>query len=107
MYTLGAILLLAAVVGAVTAVVDSVLGLVKVKDTIHKLPVIGAHWGLLVAIGTMWVLESAGHVGYPAGGWGIAASEEWINVVVNGAILYAAIPLKDAVINMVNKGLRA
>jgi len=30
-----------------------------------------------------------------------------MNVVINGAIVYGFIPLKDAVVSMVSKGLRA
>ena len=57
MYTLGALLLLAVLLGAVTAVIDSVLGVLKVSDTIRKLPVIGAHWGLGISILMIWLLD--------------------------------------------------
>ena len=106
MYTLGAFLLLAALLGAVTAVVDSVLGLLKVDAVIKKIPVVGAHWGLAVAILMVWLLGERG-MGYPAGGWGVTMDDTWLNIVANGAMDYAAVPLKDAVISMVNKGLRA
>jgi len=43
----------------------------------------------------------------PAAGWGIMTSHAWMNVVINGAIVYGFIPLKDAVVSMVSKGLRA
>jgi hypothetical protein len=33
--------------------------------------------------------------------------DDWMNIVANGAIVYAAIPLRDAIMSMVNKGLRA
>jgi len=33
--------------------------------------------------------------------------DDWMNIVAGGAIIYGMIPVKDAVINMVNKGLRA
>jgi len=106
MYTLGAFLLLAALLGAVTAVVESVLGLLKVDAVIKKIPVVGAHWGLAVAILMVWLLGERG-MGYPAGGWGVTMDDTWLNIVANGAMVYAAVPLKDAVISMVNKGLRA
>jgi hypothetical protein len=103
MYVLGAILLLAVLLGAVVAVIDSVLGLVKVKDVIAKVPVVGDHWALGVSILMIWLLGV-----YPAAGWGVLHTEErWINIVLNGAIVYGAIPLKDAVVAMVNKGLRS
>ena len=100
MYVLGAFLLLAAVLGAVIAVIDSIFGLVKLKDLIAKVPVLGDHWGLVVSILMIWLISV-----YPAAGWGVAHEERWINIVINGAIVYAAIPLKDAVIALVNKGL--
>lgn len=109
MYTLGAFLLLAALLGAVTAVIDSVLTTVNVKSAIAKIPVIGAHWGLGISILVMWLL----HANLPEGGylpsapWGIYTTADWINIVVNGAIVYAAIPVLEAVVNMVNKGFRA
>jgi hypothetical protein len=45
----------------------------------------------------------------PANGWFDegAFHSEWMWVVANGAIIYGMIPVKDAVISMVNKGLRA
>lgn len=101
MYVLGALLLLAALLGAVVAVIDSIFGLVKIKDLIAKIPVIGEHWALIVSILMIWLLGV-----YPAAGWNVFHTEErWINIVINGAIVYAAIPLKDAVIALVNKGL--
>lgn len=106
MYTLGAFLLLAALLGAVITVIDSVLDTLKVKATIDKLPVIGANWGLLIAILMMWLLDSSG-VGHPASGWGIVAEDDWVNIVANGAMVFAAVPLLKAVIGMVEKGLRA
>ncbi|MFM8266425.1 MAG: hypothetical protein ACKOA2_00155 [Ilumatobacteraceae bacterium] len=102
MYTLGAILLMTVLLGAVIAVIDSVLDLVKVRDTITKLPIIGAHWGLGISILMIWVIEV-----WPASGWGVLMEDRWMNIVANGAIIYGAIPLKDAVISMVGKGLRA
>ena len=102
MYTLGALLLLAVLLGAVTAVIDSVLGVLKVSDTIRKLPVIGTHWGLGISILMIWLLDIT-----PAAGWGLMLKDDWMNIVAGGAIVYGMIPVKDAVINMVNKGLRA
>ena len=100
MYVLGAILLLAVLLGAVIAVIDSIFGLLKVKDLIAKIPVLGAHWGLIVSILMIWLINV-----FPAAGWHVAHQERWINIVMNGAIVYGAIPLKDAVVAMVNQGL--
>ena len=51
MYTLGALLLAAVLLGAVTTVVDSVLGTIGLSAIIKKIPIIGSNWNLLVAIG--------------------------------------------------------
>ena len=100
MYTLGAILLLAVLLGAVIAVIDSIFGLVKIKDLIAKIPVIGEHWGLGVSILMIWAVHLS-----PAAGWGVWNDKRWLDIIINGAIVYGAIPLKDAVVSLVNKGL--
>ena len=102
MYTLGALLLLAVLLGSVIAVVNSVLGTVGLSAIIGKVPVVGAHWGLLVSIGMMWLLDLN-----VAGGWIAGMTDKWIIIVVNGAIVYGMIPVKDAVISMVSRGFRA
>lgn len=102
MYTLGALLLMAVLLGAVIAVVDSVLGLIKLDSVIKNLPVIGAHWGLLISGLMIWLVDT-----YPAKGWGVEFADNWMNIVANGAIIYGMIPVKDAVVSMVRKGLRA
>jgi len=50
----------------------------------------------------IWLLDIT-----PAAGWGLMLKDDWMNIVAGGAIVYGMIPVKDAVINMVNKGLRA
>jgi hypothetical protein len=102
MYTLGALLLSALLLGAVISVIESVLQLVGAHGAISKLPIIGAHLSLIIAIGMVWLLKMN-----PIAGWGVTFSKEWMTYVANGAIILGMIPLKDAVINMVNKGLRA
>ncbi|MFM9082803.1 MAG: hypothetical protein ACKOQ7_02710 [Actinomycetota bacterium] len=102
MYTLGALLLLSVLLGAVIAVIDSVLKLVGAHGIIAKIPVIGAHWSLIVAILMVWVTDAN-----PIAGWGVTFSNDWMTYVANGAIILGMIPLRDAVVNMVNKGLRA
>jgi hypothetical protein len=94
MYTLGALLLSALLLGAVISVIESVLQVVGA--------IIGAHLSLIIAIGMVWLLKMN-----PIAGWGVSFSDEWMTYVANGAIILGMIPVKDAVINMVNKGLRA
>lgn len=102
MYTLGALLLLSVLLGAATGVIDSVLGLVGADKLIKQIPVIGAHWALLVAVLMVWLTDLN-----PISGWGVDFDERWMIIVANGAIIYGMGPLKDAVVSMVNKGLRA
>ena len=102
MYTLGALLLSALLLGAVVSVIESVLTLVGAQGAISKLPIIGAHLPLIIAIGMVWWLKMN-----PIAGWGVTFADEWMTYAANGAIILGMIPVKDAVINMVNKGLRA
>jgi len=102
MYTLGALLLSALLLGAVVSVIESVLHLVGAHSVISKLPIIGAHLSLIIAIGMVWWLKMN-----PIAGWGVTFSDDWMTYAANGAIILGMIPVKDAVINMVNKGLRA
>ena len=102
MYTLGALLLAAVLLGAVTTVVDSVLGTIGLSAIIKKIPIIGSNWNLLVAIGMMAVIDIN-----LISAWGLGMTYQWMVYVANGAIVYGMVPLKDAVVSMVGKGLRA
>ena len=97
----GELVLLAMLLGAVTTVVDSVLGVVGVGAMIKKLPIIGANWTLIVSIAMMAVIDLD-----VVGGWGIALSDDWLVWLANGAIVMGMVPVKDAVVSMVSKGFR-
>jgi hypothetical protein len=101
--SLGALVLLSMLLGAVITVVDSVLSTIQVSGIIKKLPIIGTNWNLIVAIVMMAVIDID-----VVGGWGVGSDswDQWMVVVANGAIIYSIIPLKDAIISMVNKGFR-
>jgi hypothetical protein len=101
--SLGALVLLSMLLGAVITVVDSVLSTIQVSGIIKKLPIIGANWNLIVAIAMMAVIDID-----VVGGWGVGSDswDQWMVIVANGAIIYSIIPLKDAIISMVNKGFR-
>ena len=103
MYTLGYLLLAALLLGAVMTVVDSVLGTVQLSGIIKKIPIVGTNWNLIVAIAMMAVIDID-----VVGGWGVGSDswDQWMVIVANGAIIYSIIPLKDAIISMVNKGFR-
>jgi hypothetical protein len=97
----GELVLLAMLLGAVTTVVDSVLGVVGVSAMIKKLPIIGANWTLIVSIAMMAVIDLD-----VVGGWGIALSDNWMVWLANGAIVMGMVPVKDAVVSMISKGFR-
>lgn len=106
MYTLGALLLLAILLGAVQNVVDTVLGVVGLSAIIRKIPIVGGLWNLIIAVLMMYVLDynavGAWMSGLDTGMW-----SGWLGHIVNGAIVLGMIPVKDAVVSMVSKGLRA
>lgn len=106
MYTLGALLLLALLLGAVQNVVDTVLGVVGLSAIIRKIPIVGALWNLIIAVVMMFILDynavGAWMSGLDTSMWG-----GWLGHIVNGAIVLGMIPVKDAVVSMVSKGLRA
>ena len=81
MYVLGAILALTLVLQAVTAVIDSVLDLVKLKPVINKIPIIGAHWGLGVSLVMVWVAKLE-----PLNNWVAIKDQHWLHIVINGAV---------------------
>ncbi len=98
----GELVLLAILLGAVTTVVDSVLGVVGLSAMIKKLPIIGANWTLIISIAMMAVIDLD-----VVGGWGIALTDDWMKWVANGAIVMGMVPVKDAVVSMISKGFRA
>jgi len=98
----GELVLLAILLGAVTTVVDSVLGTIQLSAIIKKIPIIGSNWGLIVSIAMMAVIDLD-----VVGGWGIKMTDQWMVWVANGAIIYGMVPVKDAVVSMIGKGFRA
>lgn len=99
----GQLVLLAILLGAVTTVVDSVLGVVGLGAMIKKIPVVGSNWTLIVSILMMAVLDYS-----PLTYWGIELSgwSGWMGTVASGAIICGMVPMKDAVISMISKGFR-
>ena len=100
----GELVLLAVLLGAVTTVVDSVLGVVGLGAMIKKIPVVGSNWTLVVSILMMAILNYDA-VAY----WGIDMGDSWggwMGYVANGAIIMGMVPMKDAVISMISKGFR-
>lgn len=104
MYIVALFIVMAILLEAVMTVLRSILGLAKLDGTVNKIPVVGANLTLVISILMVWILGDFGHI---LAGWGWSHDTEWINIVANGAIIAGMIPLKDAVFNAVNKGLRA
>jgi hypothetical protein len=99
----GQLVLLAILLGAVTTVIDSVLGVVGLGAMIKKIPVVGSNWTLIISILMMAVLDFS-----PLTYWGITLDgwSGWMGYVGSGAIVYGMVPMKDAVISMISKGFR-
>lgn len=102
MYTLGALLLTAIVLGHAVSVIESLLGVVQVHGPLKKIPFLGAHITLIIAVAIVWYLKIN-----LIGNWGVSFSDDWMTYTANAMVLLGMIPLKDAVIDMVRKGLRA
>lgn len=104
MYVLGALLLLAVLLGAVTHVINSIFSTFGLSHTIGRIPIIGANWSLVIAILMMWLLDID-----VIGGWIQHTDrwDDWVVIVANGAVVYGMVQVKDAVISMLNRGLRA
>ncbi|MEI8391543.1 MAG: hypothetical protein WCG40_03500 [Actinomycetes bacterium] len=102
MYTVAALIVMAILLEAVMTVLHSVLGTVGLGDTIKKLPIIGANLTLGISILIVLLLKA-----YPLQAWNVSWTEDWKNMVVNGAVICGMIPLKDAVFGAISKGMRA
>lgn len=102
MYTVAILIVMAVLLEAVMTVLNSVLGTVGLGDTIKKLPIIGANLTLGISILIVWLLKA-----YPLQNWGAEFADDWMTIVVNGAVICGMIPLKDAVFGAISKGLRA
>lgn len=107
MYTLAMFIVMAILLEAVMKVLHSILGTIGLGDTVGKIPVIGANLTLGISILMIWVLGDHAHLLDVWGGESWSNADEWVHIVANGAIVAGMIPLKDAVFNAINKGLRA
>ena len=102
MYTVAILIVMAVLLEAVMTVLNSILATVGLGDTVKKLPILGANLTLVISILIVWLLEA-----YPLELWGASWTDDWKNIVVNGAVICGMIPLKDAVFGAIQKGLRA
>ncbi|MFT7474126.1 MAG: hypothetical protein ACI81L_001047 [Verrucomicrobiales bacterium] len=102
MYTLVAFVLLAIALGILMDVVNLVLSTLKLDEMVAKLPIVGAQLTVGVSILMVWLLDVR-LVEVYAGN----LRESWIQIVVDGILIAGMIPVKDAVIAAIGKGLRA
>ncbi|MFM7263394.1 MAG: hypothetical protein ACKO1X_06550 [Acidimicrobiales bacterium] len=102
MYTLGALLITALVLSHAVSVIESVLGAVQVHGVIKKIPVIGEHLNLIIAVAIVWYLK----INLIAG-WGVSFSDDWMTYTANAMVLLGMVPLGAAIVEMVRKGFRA
>jgi len=78
--SLGALVLLSMLLGAVITVVDSVLSTIQASGIIKKIPIVGTNWNLIVAIAMMAVIDID-----VVGGWGVG-SDSWDQWTLNGTL---------------------
>ena len=102
MYVLARLIAYAFLLGVAVSVVESALRFLKLSDIVGKIPVVGTHLGLVVAIGIMAVKRDS-----IVQEWGVTIGDDWLSVLVNAGLIYAMLPVKDAIVNMINKGFRA
>ena len=102
MYTVAALLAMAIALGGVMAIINSVLDLAGASDIVRKLPLVGGHLEVAVAIGMVWLLDI--HIVNVFTG---TIREEWMSFVINGIIIVGMVPVKDAVVGAIAKGMRA
>ena len=100
MYTIGSLILLAILLGAVMPVLDTVLRTFKLDTLVNRLPIISNHITLGVSILLVWALD-INIVSSLTGGM----REEWMQIVVDGAIVYGMVPVKDAIVTFISRGL--
>ena len=100
MYTLGSLILLSILLGAVMPVFHSVTSTLKIDSIINKIPVVGAHITLGVSILLVWGLDLS-IVSTMTGNM----RESWMTICVDGCIVYGMIPVKDAIVSFISRGL--
>ncbi len=99
MYTVASLIVLAMALVAVTGLLDTVLDTLGL-GMVRELPIVGKHLDVLVAIGMIWLLDVK-----VIEAFGLAFRSDWMSIVLNGAVVVACIPLKDAVLDAIGKGV--
>jgi len=102
MYTIAALILLAIVLGIVMDIVNAVLKTIGLDGVLSKIPVVGAQLTVAVSILLVWLFDIR-LVEHYAGEMRTA----WIQIVVDGILVAGMVPVKDAVVGAIEKGVRA
>lgn len=100
MYTLGSFILLAILLGAVMPVFNAVTHTLRVDTLISRLPVVGAHTTLAVSILLVWGLDIS-----VVTAWIGDMRSDWMTICVDGCIVYGMVPVKDAIVSFISRGL--
>jgi hypothetical protein len=100
MYTLGSLILLSILLGAVMPVFHSLTRTLKLDGIIKRIPVLSDHVTLAVSIGLVWALNLSIVTAMTGG-----MRETWMTICVDGCIVYGMIPVKDAIVSFISKGL--
>ena len=100
MYTLGSLILLSILLGAVMPVFHSLTRTMKLDGILNRIPVIGDHTTLAVSILLVWALDLS-IVSTMTG----SMRESWMTICVDGAIVYGMVPVKDAIVSFISRGL--
>ena len=100
MYTLGSLILLSILLGAVMPVFHSMTSTLKIDGIINRIPIVGTHITLAVSILLVWGLDLS-IVSTMTG----SMRESWMTICVDGCIVYGMVPVKDAIVSFISKGL--
>ena len=92
MYTLGSLILLAVLLGAVMPVFNTLTRTFKLDKIIKSIPVVGDHTALAISILLVWALN-------------VHVVSAWTAICVDGCIVYGMVPVKDAIVSFISRGL--
>lgn len=100
MYTLGSLILMAVLLGAVMPVFNTLTHTLKLDKVLRSIPVLGAHTALAVSIALVWALDA-----HFVTAWTGDFRSSWMTICVDGCIVYGMVPVKDAIVSFISRGL--
>ena len=100
MYTLGSFILLAILLGAIMPVFNTVTRTLKLDTILSRVPIIGSHVTLGVSILLVWALNLQ-----LVTAWTGSMRDTWMTICVDGCIVYGMVPVKDAIVSFISRGL--